>query len=60
MYYRKIGTQNLYGHSGGEQGTTTDMVLDINTGVGAIVFTNTSTANLDTIISSLIQYAKKQ
>jgi CubicO group peptidase (beta-lactamase class C family) len=59
MYYRKIGTQNLYGHSGGEQGTTTDMVLDINTGVGVIVFTNTGTANLDTIISSLIQYSKK-
>lgn len=29
MYYRKIETQNLYGHSGGEQGSTTDMVLDI-------------------------------
>lgn len=60
MYYRKVGTLNLYGHSGGEQGTTTDMLLDTNTGVGAIVFTNTGTANLDTIISSLIQYANKQ
>jgi CubicO group peptidase (beta-lactamase class C family) len=59
MYYRKVGTQNLYGHSGGEQGTTTDMLLDIDTGVGAIVFTNTGTANLDIIISSLIQYANK-
>jgi CubicO group peptidase (beta-lactamase class C family) len=59
MYYRKVGTLNLYGHSGGEQGTTTDMLLDIDTGVGAIVFTNTGTANLDIIISSLIQYANK-
>lgn len=60
MYYRKIGALNLYGHSGGEQGTTTDMLLDIDTGAGAIVFTNTGTANLDIIISSLIQYANKQ
>jgi CubicO group peptidase (beta-lactamase class C family) len=60
MYYRAVGGMNLYGHSGGEQGTTTDMLLDINTGIGAIVFTNTGTANLDIIISSLIQYAGKQ
>jgi len=57
MYYREIGNLNLLGHSGGEQGATSDMVFDPNTNVGAIVFSNTtSISDIDLIVNSLIQY----
>ncbi len=56
MYYTDVKGIRLYGHGGGEQGTSTSMSFNPKTGVGVIVFTNTTNANIDLIINTLYQY----
>jgi CubicO group peptidase (beta-lactamase class C family) len=60
LLYMKNGNLNLCGHDGGEQGVTTSMFYDADTGVGAIVFTNTTMSNISLITNSLIQYGIQQ
>lgn len=59
MFYTSMKGKKLYGHSGGEQGTSTSMYFDPLTKVGVIAFTNTTAANLDLIIYSLYQYGNQ-
>lgn len=60
MYYHSIKGVTLFGHGGGEQGTSTAMHFDPNTKVGVVVFTNTTSANLDLIIYSLYKFGLSQ
>jgi CubicO group peptidase (beta-lactamase class C family) len=60
LLYMKNGNFNLCGHDGGEQGVSTQMFYDSNSGTGAIVFTNTSMRYLDLITNALIQYGINQ
>lgn len=60
MYYFDFKGKELYGHGGGEQGVTTAMHYDKQTKVGVIVFSNTSSANLNLMVYSLYQYGIQQ
>ena len=60
MYYTDIKGKILYGHGGGEQGTSTEMYYDLNSKVGVIIFTNTTNANLNLITYSLYKYGIQQ
>jgi CubicO group peptidase (beta-lactamase class C family) len=60
LYYTSIKGTTLYGHGGGEQGTSTAMHFDPTTKVGVVVFTNTTSANLDLIIYTLYKYGLSQ
>lgn len=59
MYYHNFKGKELYGHGGGDQGITTNMAYDIENGVGVIVFTNTTLANLDLMMYSLYKFGIK-
>ena len=60
LYYTSFNGATLYGHGGGEQGTSTAMHFDPSTKVGVVAFTNTTSANLDLIIYTLYKYGKLQ
>jgi CubicO group peptidase (beta-lactamase class C family) len=60
LLFMENGNFSLCGHDGGEQGVTTQMFYDTDSGTGAIVFTNTSLSYLNIITNSLIQYGIKQ
>jgi CubicO group peptidase (beta-lactamase class C family) len=60
LLFMENGNFKLCGHDGGEQGVTTQMFYDPDSGTGAIVFTNTSMSYLNIITNSLIQYGIKQ
>jgi CubicO group peptidase (beta-lactamase class C family) len=59
LLFTRNGNFTLCGHDGGEQGVTTQMFYDSDSGTGAIVFTNTSLSYLNTITNALIQYGVK-
>lgn len=49
----------LWGHNGGEQGTSTEMAFDPVTKIGVLVFTNMSDANLDEAYKQAFELGKK-
>jgi CubicO group peptidase (beta-lactamase class C family) len=60
LYYYDFKGQVLFGHGGGEQGTTTAMHYDPSSKVGVIIFTNSNSANLDLMVYSLYKYGTAQ
>lgn len=60
MYYYNFKGKELYGHGGGDQGITTNMAYDIDNGVGVIIFTNSTLANLDLMMYSLYKFGTEQ
>jgi CubicO group peptidase (beta-lactamase class C family) len=60
MYYQSIKGVTLFGHNGGERGTSTEMYFDPETKVGVVVFTNTTAANLDLITYTLYKFGLSQ
>lgn len=60
FYYETINGKRVLGHSGGEKGATAEMYYDTNTNVGVIVFSNEEDAELDNILSLLLNYGEKQ
>lgn len=51
-------TRNLWGHDGGEQGTTTMMGFNPSTGVGIVVLCNATDADLDAISNELYDFGQ--
>ncbi|WP_338768738.1 serine hydrolase domain-containing protein [Bernardetia sp. ABR2-2B] len=49
----------LWGHNGGEQGTSTEMAFDPVTKIGVLVFTNMSDADLTEIYEEAFELGKK-
>ncbi|MFN4000398.1 serine hydrolase domain-containing protein [Algoriphagus sp.] len=60
FYFYDVKGTILFGHGGGEQGTSTSMFYSLETGVGVVVFSNTSNANLDLILYALYKYGTEQ
>lgn len=48
---------DLWGHDGGERGTTTTMAFNKTTGVGVIILSNSSDANLDKLQGAVYNWA---
>jgi CubicO group peptidase (beta-lactamase class C family) len=60
IYYSDVKGKRLLGHGGGEQGTSTAMHYDPESRVGVVVFTNTTSANLNKIIYPLYKFGIEQ
>ena len=43
-------TEKLWGHDGGEQGVATTMAFNLDTKIGAIIFTNQGEADLEELL----------
>ncbi len=59
FFYETGSGRKLLGHTGGEQGVTTEMFYDVNTRVGVMIFSNEEDARLGTISSLLYEYGEK-
>ncbi len=57
--YQEESPLALWGHNGGEEGTTTDVVFDPVTKIGVIVFTNMSDMNLEPVYVKGFELGKK-
>jgi CubicO group peptidase (beta-lactamase class C family) len=51
--------RNLWGHDGGEQGTTTMMGFNPSTGVGIVILCNATDADLETISDMLYDFGQQ-
>ncbi len=60
FYYDKIDGRNVLGHSGGENGATAEMFYDTDNNVGVIVFSNEEDAELENIMTLLLNFGDKQ
>jgi CubicO group peptidase (beta-lactamase class C family) len=50
---------NLWGHDGGEEGTSTMMAFNPNNKIGTIIFANKTDANLDDLLVKAYQFGQK-
>lgn len=58
FYYTKVGNKEYFGHGGGEKGVNTNMLLDLNTKIGVIWFSNTNGTGIESnvAIAELMKY----
>lgn len=59
FYYTTLNGTDYLGHSGGEMGVTTEMLWDMETGIGAIAFNNDDDTNLENVMLYLLEYGKR-
>tara|TARA_B100000902_G_C26755309_1_gene642960 strand:- start:228 stop:623 length:396 start_codon:yes stop_codon:yes gene_type:complete len=57
-YYRNFNERTLFGHSGGDLGSATDMFISFSNNVGVVILSNSSHGGMAQIGNAVFEYAE--